>query len=429
MAYPFPAAVDESAKPTESCTAADPENEVKKTKGPISPLPGTGGVYLLTDAEDRIIQLASAGNLRRALQIRLASRTDGEVPEAGVPSRRRADLSQIVRTIRWRTAYSAFEISYEYWRLARMLQPETYLKQLVFGPAWFVHVDSAAAIPRFVVGKVLRSPPGVDLGPFFTNSDATRFVQVLEDGFDLCRYYHILEQAPHGTPCAYNDMGRCPAPCDGSIPMTRYRDTIAESLSFATGEREPIYRQCENAMREAADQQAYEKAGQCKQRLERLREIEHKTFAEAGPVERFNWLIVQRGGGRTRVKPFFVRAGVITPGEIVALKQINTAVEQWLCEMGMGSANKPAPNPSSAFPSASMDRQVLSEQIWLISHFLGKKDPPGLFLRADRLPSPADLAEMIRERFRKPEPPPEADSSETQAGNEPLSSELRNPES
>ena len=415
--YPFPPTTGEPAPPAETAGVASDEHQPAKPGKPPDPLPGTGGIYLLTDGEDRIIQLASAGNLRRAIQMRLAGQADGQTQAPGVPLRRRADLSQIVRKIRWRTAYSAFEISLEYYRLARVLLPDAYLKQLAFGPAWFVHADAASAIPRFLAGKILRSPPGVDLGPFFTHAEATRFVQVIEDGFDLCRYYQILEQAPRGKACAYFAMGRCPGPCDGSIPMSRYQETIADALAFATGDREAAYGRYEAAMREAAGRQAYEEAGRIKQRMERLREIEHKAFARVGPIERFNWLIVQRGGGTTKVKPFFVRAGVITPGEAVALKQLDTAAEKWSEAIATGGG---ASMPTAVPP----DRQQLSEQIWLVSHFLGKRDPRGLFLKADQLPRPADLATTIRDYFRKPEPPaepePPAAAAETNAPPSPL---------
>jgi len=103
------------------------------------PLPGSGGVYLLTDEQDRLVQLASAADLKRAVTHRLTPRPttgdgrpvhetesaepDGQQeglqmaaggtgkpaqadtgpvsPPAGPASRRRADLSQIVRRIRW----------------------------------------------------------------------------------------------------------------------------------------------------------------------------------------------------------------------------------------------------------------------------------------------------------------------------------------
>ena len=80
-------------------------------------------------------------------------------------------------------------------------------------------------------------------------------------------------------------------------------------------------------------------------------------------------------------------------------------------EMGTGTLRQPVETGtgSGEFIAISPDRQMLSEQIWLVSHFLGKKDPRGLFVNANRLPAPADLAQTIRACFRKPEPPPDAD--------------------
>ncbi|HSW45284.1 MAG TPA: hypothetical protein VLM89_06910 [Phycisphaerae bacterium] len=394
--FPFPQGA--GSKPClqgESTDHADGAGTKPKTgKDRAHPLPVTGGVYLLTDEEDRIILLASAGNLRRAVQTRLAGPAADEDQHPGPAGRRRADLSRIVRRIRWTPACSAFEIGHLYWRLARVLMPRTYLKQLGFGPAWFVHLDPRAEIPRLAVGKMLRGPPGVDLGPFFTQGDATRFVQVLQDGFDLCRYEHILEQAPRGTPCAYFEMGRCPAPCSATIPMSRYRETVAEALAFSAGDREAMYQVLEVSMREAAARRDYEQAGRIKQRLEQLREIEHRSFALAAPIDRFNYLVVQRGGGRTRVKPFFVRGGDIAPGETVSLRKLDPAVGQWLDSWANTTSN-----------GGQADQQSRSEQTWLVSHFLGRKDPPGLFIRADKIPDAERLAAMIRESFSRPEKP------------------------
>jgi len=385
--------------------------------------PSGGGVYLLTDAEDRLIQLAAAADLKRALINRLAGgkspgeaasegaslasggQEAGKMPaprEAGgemsVPleragkmpgalrARPRANLGEIVRRIRWRPAHSMFEITVEYHRIARLLMPETYLKQVGFGPCWFVHVDPTAGIPRFQVGKLLRSPPGVDLGPFATQADAGRFIEILEDAFDLCRYYNILQQVPRGQPCAYFDMGKCPAPCNGSISMDRYREMIGRALAFACGDRQGAYADWTSAMRAAADARAYERAGAVKQLIDRARRIEHESFHLVRPIERFRYLIVQRGGGTTQVKPFFVRAGHLQSGPAVRLKELGAAVPGWLEQM-------------KAEPPGDADAALRSERIWLVSHFLFKRETPGMFIPAESLGEPARLAEQIREHF------------------------------
>jgi excinuclease ABC subunit C len=346
-------------------------------------LPGGGGIYLLADAEDHLIQLAAAADIRRALRHKLTE-------TAEETATRRANLRQIVRKIHWFPAHSVFELTYFYYRIARELRPDDYLKQVAFGPAWFVHVDVDANIPRFLPGKWLRSPPGIDLGPFATQTDATRFVEILEDAFDLCRYYHILEQVPHGQACAYFEMGKCPAPCDGTISMSTYREMMVTALQFAIGSREPTYLRLEQKMREAAQRQAFERAGLLKQQWERAQRIEHESYRRVAPIEQFDFLIVQRGGGRTCVKPFFVRGGWITPGEPAKLKDVPQVAAAWIARLQNG------------FPSHTATQQEQSEHIWLVSHFLFKREAPGLFLHKRELTSPEHLAEQIRSRFWRP---------------------------
>jgi hypothetical protein len=53
-------------------------------------------------------------------------------------------------------------------------------------------------------------------------------------------------------------------------------------------------------------------------------------------------------------------------------------------------------------------RQAASEQVWLVSHFLFKKDAPGLFLRAPELPPAAELVQTIRACFEPKRPGPKA---------------------
>lgn len=350
--------------------------------------PGGGGVYLLTDAADRLVLLSAAADLRRALRGRLLEPTAGD--EVEVRGRRRADLSEVVRKIRWRTAYSMFELNFEYLRIARQLLPDSYKENLAFGPCWFVHVDPDEKTPRLAVRKTLRGM-GVELGPLCTQSDASRLVQILEDAFDLCRHVNILEQVPHGQPCAYFEMGRCPAPCDGSIPLLQYREMIRAALGFALGDRQPLYDYLQAQMQEASGSLVFERAGLIKQRLERARAIEHDAFRWVRRVEDFRFLIVQRGGGRSKVRPFFVSGGDIEPGAIVKIREVKYAAADWIVRV------------NDAKPQGACDREVAllrSEQMWLIGHYLFKRDAPGLFFHVSRLPVAAELSDRIVERFQ-----------------------------
>lgn len=453
-------------------------NKADCTPGEKVALPRGGGVYLLTDVDDRFVQLASAADLRRAVHHRLeppkvaaddksgspesgnvepvdppagplptetacervwdrlpaghsdpqdAGPTQAAAPrrvashtrsEAPGPARPKVDLSQVVRRVRWESTCSAFEAMYAYHRIARIVLPDTYRKNVAFGPSWFVHCDAAAAIPRFSTVKIIPSVGGTTLGPFATQQDANRFVQILEDVFGLCRYVHILEQAPHGEPCAYFEMGRCPAPCNASIPMSQYRETIASALRFALGRRQAAEQQWQRQMQDASGRLEFEKAAAIKQRIDRAGELDHAAFRLVRPLGRFSWLIVQRGPGRTRAKPFFVHQGWIEPGPTVMLKKLDAVVDAWITQARPTPSSDEAPTtshgPSPSLPAAegSLEREHRSEQIWLVSHFLFSRQPAGLFIDAGQLPTGEALAAMIRERFA-PARKQSADGQET----------------
>jgi hypothetical protein len=347
-------------------------------------LPAGGGVCVLTDADGHVVQTLTSQALRRSLMLRL----DPSPKPGGRP---RADLRAIVRCVWWRPTYSVFETSLAYLEIARQLNPGGYRQDLAFGPAWFARVNPQDRFPRWIADKLAFEPPAVDVGPFPRRSSCRQFIEMLEDLFDLCRYYDVLKQAPAGQACAYKDMGKCPAPCDGSVSMDHYRRAIAASAEFARGRCEPRFAELEEAMNAAAGRLQFEQAARLREQVARARKLLARDERVQKTPEDFRYLVVQRGGGTTYLKPFFVDRGVISTGAVVRLGQVDQVVTDWTDKMTrharIASANSPLQR---------------SESIWLVTHFLSKgDDAPGLFLHESQLSTHSEVAERIRARFAK----------------------------
>ena len=184
-------------------------------------------VYLLADAQDQPVQLLCVKNLRASLKRRLG----GEESTVGLS--KRVNYREIVRRIHWRCVDSALEADWMYLEAARLLFPGSYQGMVGFRPAWFVHVDPESEFPRWVKttriseaterrsdgASQTRATTGMFIGPIEDKHAAHRLIEAVEDAFDLCRYYNVLLEAPRGKACAYKEMGRCPAPCDGTVGM------------------------------------------------------------------------------------------------------------------------------------------------------------------------------------------------------------------
>jgi hypothetical protein len=352
-------------------------------------LPTHGGVYVIADAERRPILLAACEDLRRVVPARLTAPVEGRS--------KRTNLAEVARSVWWTPTFSPFETALRYHAVVRRLYPKDYRKRLGFGPAWFLRGDPREPIPRIAVVKEYPPDGARYVGPFATRAEAEATIQVVEDLFDLCRKYDILRQVPHGKPCEYWEMGKCPAPCDGRVPMAQYRTAIGRAMNFVAGDREPIFAELDEGMRAAAKGLQFERAAALKRSIEQARQhVGHERMRWVADLRDFRWLIIQRAGPRSRsakkllLKPFFVTGGAIREGEAAPLAELEAVAPKWL-------------DASNWLEDAAVgDVAEWSERMWCVWHFVAKGDKAtGRFCRANRLPTGTELISYAEQQFTR----------------------------
>lgn len=360
-------------------------------------VPAFTGVYLLTDDEDRPILAAHAENMRRAVAHRLS-------PPDPAARTKRADLSAVTRSVHWIETFSAFETIWRHYELVRTLYPASYREMIGFAPAWMIRVDADAAFPRFTSTTRLRHDSATYIGPLSTSTDADEWIHMLEDTFDLCRYFDVLQRAPAGERCAYYDMGKCPAPCDGTISMEAYGDMIRAALAFTLGDRATRIDAQRSRMRSAADALQFEKAASIRTTIERAEAMTAQAeYSFLCDITRCGWLTVQRASRKRRdakkllIKPFYIAHGGVIEGEAVSMSEVVAVSPSWI-ERARSSLVGDASESSGTIPphDAARGHETLS----LVSRFLFQgARAAGVYWRADRLPDAAGLTSIVRERI------------------------------
>jgi len=328
--------------------------------------PRCGGVCALVTGDDAFVLLIATGSIRRALHVRLMSNAEG----AG---QRRTVLRGVVRRVWWQPAYSAFESSLLYLQRARQLLGANYAKSLAFAPVWYAVLDAAQDRAYWQVTRQPAPAGWICAGPFATRRRCAELVADLEDLFDLCRYPEELLRAPQGKRCAYFDMGKCPAPCDGSIGLDVYRTQVGNSARFATGDDQRFIEDRKSRMAAAVSRLAFEEAQRHRDALARADAARNRRGRYGETPDCFDRLIVQRGGTRRTVRPFFCRAGVITVGEDVTAPQLARAAESWVARF------------DSSDKHAAVDADFRADSIALVCHYLGKAEKAsGLYLNPQK---------------------------------------------
>ncbi len=314
----------------------------------LAALPDRPAVVLLADAALRPVLLTSCGRLRSFLRHRFLQRDQ--------PSRR-ADLRQVVRRAYWRELATAFEQRWWYWKLARWLYPREYRRLIDFGPSFFLHLDPAARIPQIRVSERVYAWPGEFVGPFATAQEAAGWLEGLWDLFDLCRFPQQLARAPRGTACAYAEMGRCDAPCDGRVPLDPYLQRCRAAWSFVTGGPAAHAERLAQQMRDAAATRAFERAALLRDQLRFVQRWTQQLAGRLRIADRWCDLILLPVRGRRQIKPLLFCRGVLLDGPAVRLRGCEAAIQAWL---------------EAAWPGrdAGVDPPERMEQTWLVSRLV-----------------------------------------------------------
>lgn len=271
----------------------------------------------------------------------------GDAP-GGAPGRVR--YRELTARVRVTAVGSSLEADAVYLGHARRLLPDSYRVVSERWRAWYAHVDPGATYPRWsktnllgLVGVRAASEArradapggtGVLLGPIPDKDAAGRFIEAVIDAFDLCRYHHLLVQAPSCAPCAYKEMGRCPAPCDGSETMSDYRARTLSAIATISGgsarldaARAPI----DADMHAGAARGDFEGATLAKAKLDRLAALGARAFGAVRRLDEFAPVLIL-ASGRARV----ARVVVLSGGRLLALASVSAggtaAGMEALCE-------------------------------------------------------------------------------------------------
>ena len=363
-------------------------------------VPAKGAVYLLVAEEEGVekpMLLATVGDLRAALKRRLL-----ELP-SDVKSKRVA-YGKVCTRVYWRRVDSSFAANWWYWRAARELFPQTYAAMVPWRASWWIGVEREGVFPRLRKTTDLREGALMYAGPVRDKHAAARLIETVEDLFDLCRYYSVLVQAPHGKACAYKEMGKCPAPCDGSVPVPWYREQMDRAWAFLTREgREAWQADTEKLMRDAAEKQEFETAAKIKQRLARAGAIEGRAgeaYAKVRALQAFSFVAIEPGKGKPWIEPWLVHGGKVECLAQVQKKELAAGAEEIVARYrAMASQKVQAP-----IDTAGVEQIAMASQ-----HLFRGEDDHGIYLRGEDVlergaAAVSEAAEKLWARKAAPKP-------------------------
>jgi excinuclease ABC subunit C len=155
-------------------------------------------------------------------------------------------------------------------------------------------------------------------GPYTDVTSLRETVRLLTSLFHLrtCKTMRFQNR-----PCLNRDLGKCLAPCNGSISEQQYRENVEALLRFLEGDSGDLLKQKEAEMKIAAQQLEFEKAAQLRDQIQAIKIIREKH--QVNFEEDYNLDVVAMIGNdkQNLVQVFKIRRGKITGKDTFWLKK------------------------------------------------------------------------------------------------------------
>jgi excinuclease ABC subunit C len=363
------------------------ERQVSKLEDKLKTLPAKPGVYLFRDAGGDVLYIGKAKSLRPRVRSYFQAAADTRSTMTQLPGRV-ADVEVIVTD----TEVEALHLEQN---LVKRHRPPFNVRLRDDKSFPYIAVTVEDEYPRVMFTRERHRRGVVYFGPYANAKKVRETLDVLNRVFPYRPCEGPKPGRHSGIPCLDYHIERCLAPCVGYVSKDDYRNVVDGVIEFLSGETEPIVRQLEAKMRQAAEEERFEEAARYRNRLFSVRHLAERQAADKRAVGTIDVIGIAIEGDRATVQIFPLRDGKLIDRysfhlENVEGQDIDTVLEAFALEY-YGSA--PSVPPQIIVPREVGDTSALAE-------FLTERRGSRVEVRAPERGEKRRLQELATENAR-----------------------------
>src|SRR5438105_6791998 len=359
----------------------------ERVKTQLKRLPAKPGVYLFRDERGNALYIGKAKSLRPRVRSYFQQGGDGRM---GIG--RMVDRIAEIEVIVTGTEVEALHLEQN---LVKRHRPPFNVRLRDDKSFPYIAVTVEDEYPRVMFTRERHRRGVVYFGPYANAKKVRETLDVLNRVF---RYRPCEGPRPgrhSGIPCLDYHIDRCHAPCVGYISAPEYAEIIDGVVQFLSGDTEPIQRELERRMREAAEDERFEEAARFRNRLFSIQHLAERQAADRRDVGDVDVLGLALEGERGAVQIFPLRGGKMIDRYSFHLENVEgqdmTAVLEAFCVEYYGST--PSIPPQIVVPQDAGDLAALEE-------FLSERRGSHVEVRRAMRGEKRRLAELAAENAR-----------------------------
>jgi excinuclease ABC subunit C len=361
----------------------------------IRTLPTRPGVYLYKNAEDEVIYVGKAKNLRARVRSYLLEASQANA-KTGSLMREAVDVDYILVD----NEHEALALENN---LIKQRKPRFNILLRDDKTYPYVKLTLGDRYPKVFVTRRLRKDGGAYYGPYFPGNLAYRIAELIHRSFllpsckvDLRRYYP--------RPCLQYYIKRCLGPCvEGLTTPEAYREAVRDAQMFLEGRGADLESSLQQRMEEAAASEQFELAAKYRDLLVTISQLQEKQRIASTENDDADVFGYHYENSMLAVNLFHIRGGKIVDRREFFWEDLNELVLHEADPEDEAAAEAP-PSPAPPFEAGAffaallkqlyIDQQYVPRMVYLPVEFA---DRPALAaLLAERSGHRVDIAVPVR---------------------------------
>ncbi|MEM1261564.1 MAG: excinuclease ABC subunit UvrC [Pseudomonadota bacterium] len=279
--------------------SAEPDFEAGRFVKNLTQRPG---VYRMYDADDELIYVGKARNLKKRVGSYFSGRAKDAKTMALVRHIRRVDVSVT------QTEVEALLLEHT---LIKAHRPRFNVVLRDDKSYPWIYLNTRHDYPRLAFYRGPRRRNGKLFGPYPSAGAVRETLSELQKLF-LIRPCRDSFFANRRRPCLQYQIHRCSAPCVGYIDKDAYADDLASATEFLRGNNAAVIDKLAERMERAAADQRYEDAARTRDQIARLRRIESQQLVDGAGDLSLDVVATAARGGVRAVTVLSIREGRLT---------------------------------------------------------------------------------------------------------------------
>ena len=293
-------------------------------KSELKKLPKEPGVYIMHGANDEILYVGKAINLKNRVS---------QYFQKNSKSPRIEKMVSKIKRFEYIIVDNEVEALVLECNLIKKHRPpyNVMLKDDKTYP--YIKVTLNETFPRVFITRSFVEDGSKYYGPYTDVYAVRETLDFIKELFPLkvCNK-EFKEISSENRPCLNYHIKKCLAPCRGDISVKEYRDMIDQVCSFLDGHYENIIKKLTEKMNLASENMQYEQAAELRDKIVAIKKVSEKQKMNTLSNDEIDVIGINLIGSTANVEIFTVRGGKLLGREKYAFKNVEGATESEISE-------------------------------------------------------------------------------------------------